>query len=204
MVLTHGSYALISIHVLREEDDLLAHLHHGRVVNISIHVLREEDDRFGFMARFIRSNFYPRPPRGGRRCCGRIGIAPFVISIHVLREEDDMRKSLISRNCKIFLSTSSARRTTASTTWRPVSNIGYFYPRPPRGGRRTVTAAARHITVISIHVLREEDDADQFRGHDRKRDFYPRPPRGGRLVLWQRGVVIQQISIHVLREEDDS
>ena len=58
---------VISIHVLREEDDLLAHLHHGRVVNISIHVLREEDD--GRHQRMGRPghDFYPRPPRGGRQ-----------------------------------------------------------------------------------------------------------------------------------------
>ena len=58
------------------------------------------------------SNFYPRPPRGGRLCmpcacwlCPRI-------SIHALREEGDQRT-----DTSLVTSTD-------------------FYPRPPRGGRR--------------------------------------------------------------------
>ena len=79
------------------------------------------------------------------------------ISIHALREEGDVR------NC------SAAAR-----------SAGYFYPRPPRGGRRFVlssrsisviflsTPSARRATIlaigegittrISIHALREEGD----------------------------------------------
>ena len=36
----------ISIHVLREEDDLILRLPDRKIKIISIHVLREEDDRF--------------------------------------------------------------------------------------------------------------------------------------------------------------
>ena len=35
------------------------------------------------------SNFYPRPPRGGRRPLSRSGSRLFLISIHALREEGD-------------------------------------------------------------------------------------------------------------------
>ena len=35
----------------------------------------------------------------------------------------------------------------------------YFYPRPPRGGRRHNTAPARTAGCISIHALREEGDS---------------------------------------------
>ena len=57
------------------------------------------------------SNFYPRPPRGGRRACNVVQIQLDKISIHALREEGD----------RIIL-----------IQYWPVSN---FYPRPPRGGR---------------------------------------------------------------------
>ena len=57
-----------------------------------------------------------------------------VISIHVLREEDDQCQ--VSNFCAKhkFLSTSSARRTTASLYHEAQENTN-FYPRPPRGGR---------------------------------------------------------------------
>ena len=78
------------------------------------------------------------------------------ISIHALREEGDLP--------------------------RPSKSAGriYFYPRPPRGGRRLRWTACL------------------WSG-----DFYPRPPRGGRpdrLVTLPLG---QTISIHALREEGD-
>ena len=34
----------------------------------------------------------------------------------------------------------------------------YFYPRPPRGGRRPRLAKTARRGVISIHALREEGD----------------------------------------------
>ena len=80
---------------------------------------------------------------------------------------------------KQFLSTPSARRATC-TPWHPSFGDGYFYPRPPRGGRpdlqeviralvkflstpsaRRATAATctmRFYISISIHALREEGD----------------------------------------------
>ena len=80
----------------------------------------------------------------------------------------------------IFLSTSSARRT---TPWKRSIRrwTSYFYPRPPRGGRHPPAA-------IGVSGFRY---------------FYPRPPRGGRpgCCLYVSGK--HRISIHVLREEDD-
>ena len=60
----------ISIHALREEGDV------GRCLvvwtaKISIHALREEGDQDIPLVPLIDDNFYPRPPRGGRR--GRKG-----------------------------------------------------------------------------------------------------------------------------------
>ena len=55
----------ISIHALREEGDRMDQPI-TRAEHISIHALREEGDfpRYARTAR--RSDFYPRPPRGGR------------------------------------------------------------------------------------------------------------------------------------------
>ena len=145
--------------------------------------------------------FYPRPPRGGRPLYGAARQGVRGISIHALREEgDSMRHSAQVLQTK-FLSTPSARRATMA----PIRGLGasiYFYPRPPRGGRRTAwllicaaglflsTPSARRATrgqsveesgkTISIHALREEGDAvfPLLCLHDTY--FYPRPPRGGR------------------------
>ena len=101
------------------------------------------------------------------------------ISIHALREEGDSPSATASRP--------SAR---------------YFYPRPPRGGRRVSRVRARELNY-----------------------FYPRPPRGGRRnTAYQRSMSDiflstpsarratkayyqlykeYRISIHALREEGD-
>ena len=88
---------------------------------------------------------------------------------------------------------------------RPMERChSYFYPRPPRGGRRgkkmvgvasnkfLSTPSARRATgkprpwrrhkKFSIHALREEGDAINLDLAKFVLHFYPRPPRGGRLV----------------------
>ena len=101
------------------------------------------------------------------------------ISIHALREEGDSSQS------------------------SSVSSALYFYPRPPRGGRRLVGTYDCQTHNISIHALREEGDPIEVKNKwdndvisihalreegDRYKPskvtglfhFYPRPPRGGR------------------------
>ena len=56
----------ISIHALREEGDPKAAQHVTTFRCISIHALREEGDRGHPHTQGADSNFYPRPPRGGR------------------------------------------------------------------------------------------------------------------------------------------
>ena len=56
-------------------------------------------------------NFYPRPPRGGRRDGRRDAAHDYAISIHALREEGDPLDLALH------------------------FGLVYFYPRPPRGGR---------------------------------------------------------------------
>ena len=82
------------------------------------------------------------------------------ISIHALREEGDVR------NC------SAAAR-----------SAGYFYPRPPRGGRRFVLSS-RSISVIFLSTPSARRATTSLAGAAPEHlDFYPRPPRGGRRIL---------------------
>ena len=87
------------------------------------------------LTRPLHCYFYPRPPRGGRRplLFGRGDTT--LISIHALREEGDIRCSWSSSVSRLFLSTPSARRATPKSRSRSLTTF-YFYPRPPRGGRR--------------------------------------------------------------------
>ena len=107
-----GSGWPISIHALREEGDAYEPFHLREKIEISIHALREEGDLLAEIVKPVE-----------------------LISIHALREEGDA--FWLQRPCWVllFLSTPSARRATL-TAWWPLLTGTYFYPRPPRGGRR--------------------------------------------------------------------
>ena len=118
-------------------------------------------------------NFYPRPPRGGRRIAMSDLNLRIAISIHALREEGDPLPC-----CRGFM-------------------LPDFYPRPPRGGRRArwnplvlipvflSTPSARRATAIdvsgqigrqiSIHALREEGDQEQLLAEINRRRFLSTP-----------------------------
>ena len=167
--------------------------------------------------------FYPRPPRGGRQLARRlqgvqqgflstpsarratkaavVDIFQHRISIHALREEGDSVSWTIGRAEVKFLSTPSARRATHDKgLQRRVKE--YFYPRPPRGGRRQdifydlqaepflSTPSARRATTeevrpalfilfLSTPSARRATSDGRHTGSLHS-DFYPRPPRGGR------------------------
>ena len=148
-------------------------------VRISIHALREEGDWCVLTKDYAKNKFLSTPSarratRGGD--LDRLGV---VISIHALREEGDGHRL------------------------RNQPGIpGYFYPRPPRGGRPRWSNCC-------------------LRGCN----FYPRPPRGGRPSLVNSNLDLflflstpsarratctrfyfgsgQCISIHALRKEGD-
>ena len=217
-------FCAISIHALREEGDLpglfltllillflstpsarRATLSQGRFLaeeSISIHALREEGDRVRSSQHRAAQNFYPRPPRGGRRTT-----------------------PLRSNTHSGFLSTPSARRATRFRSWALASRSN-FYPRPPRGGRHLLLQHQHPERQISIHALREEGDCSDTVHHRCCRYFYPRPPRGGRPSVLKTGprpilyfyprpprggrltweivaAACISISIHALREEGD-
>ena len=139
---------------------LAERLNHGC---ISIHALREEGDVGPFRFTASKSDFYPRPPRGGRRKRFKMSASncPFLstpsarratttrpetgnpekISIHALREEGDMSSFLNRVWLPEFLSTPSARRATRNSIWAKTAGSD-FYPRPPRGGRRSFCSVA--------------------------------------------------------------
>ena len=131
---------------------------------ISIHALREEGDLSSTALKRMQSNFYPRPPRGGRLSvldasmtirlflstpsarratavllCWRYNLH---ISIHALREEGDYHFFWGNTTPKEFLSTPSARRATEQMQrWA-------------------------QLIRISIHALREEGDQSPQGLHD--------------------------------------
>ena len=147
-------------------------------------------------------DFNPRPPCGGRR--GR------------------------ARKCDCtprFQSTSSVWRTTIAYKCFGLHSQN-FNPRPPCGGRRLMPRPAGRGTIISIHVLRVEDDLQPpvlpsppcpFQSTSsvwrttglcsaaggRPWHFNPRPPCGGRQHATLYKKFSRTISIHVLRVEDD-
>ena len=154
------------------------------------------------LVKSLLDNFYPRPPRGGRQrnACGNP--CRRTISIHALREEGDGRDLCLEHSIIRFLSTPSARRATSCGAYHQSAHH-YFYPRPPRGGRRPKGARRQSYARISIHALREEGDQAVRLHRQGSGYFYPRPPRGGRQKWEPEKYDIKAISIHALREEGD-
>ena len=146
---------------------------------ISIHALREEGDMARARMRSTSWNFYPRPPRGGRRwqLFGSQHKRP--ISIHALREEGDHLRPGWFRPIRYFYPRPPRGGRPGSSQRMPAASFD-FYPRPPRGGRPIAGASAGISSAISIHALREEGDRTQGSDGRSGRYFYPRPPRGGR------------------------
>ena len=130
----------ISIHALREEGDRCFFVFAQSFI-ISIHALREEGDSDVIKGLLAMSDFYPRPPRGGRRASSkswrivrnfyprpprggrRTGTPQWpccpCISIHALREEGDMNSNAGGKYSVRFLSTPSARRATGGLRCGP-------------------------------------------------------------------------------------
>src|SRR5699024_1030928 len=130
--------------------------------------------------------FYPRPPRGGRHLLAVSCSALWGISTHALREEGDAMRPKWPPTTSQFLPTPSARRATGEMRTTPITSP-YFYPRPPRAGRRAGRAHPPRYRAISTHAIREEGDHTPAGGPCRAGNFYPRPPRVGRRpTRWTR------------------
>ena len=123
-------------------------------------------------------DFYPRPPGGGRLQRAVFLRSHVGISIHALRVEGDTEAFILFFAAFQFLSTPSGWRATKDKNPEAEGRVisihalrvegdksrkggvqlsGYFYPRPPGGGRPCSTPPTK-----------------------RSLNFYPRPPGGGR------------------------
>ena len=196
----HGSRD-ISIHALREEGD--PHIKGDKIWTrkfLSTPSARRATSRAA-RTDGILHDFYPRPPRGGRRRpCGQLSLFN-VISIHALREEGDTSTRNVKNEKTGFLSTPSARRATSGD--RP-QKLSMIFLSTPSARRATLSVASGQLVdVISIHALREEGDCRWRSLSAQKGYFYPRPPRGGRPRHQHRRPAGLKISIHALREEGD-
>ena len=150
-----AALALISIHALREEGDCRSMwAYHGR--RISIHALREEGDS---SSRTLPSQLlkFLSTPSARRATLGVVHVrAQIGISIHALREEGDVARAM-------------------------VSNVSpYFYPRPPRGGRRSMNFWVFMPSIFLSTPSARRATLMVQRPACALANFYPRPPRGGR------------------------
>ena len=124
------------------------------------------------------TNFYPRPPRGGRP-----NVQPFRRGQHRFLSTPSARRAtwLVSGDvfAVVFLSTPSARRATytSASHWRDIDISIHAL----REEGDDFHESQIFVIEISIHALREEGD----------RHHHRRPDRSG-------------ISIHALREEGDA
>ena len=124
------------------------------------------------------------------------------ISIHALREEGDKRYLGTNGGDSYFYPRPprGGRRISGGTIAEPVK---HFYPRPPRGGRRIHNSKCiRECGFLSTPSARRAT----FSGsviYWSCINFYPRPPRGGRQNTSTSTGGTDTISIHALREEGD-
>ena len=191
---------------------------------ISIHALREEGDADGGIwkleaKKFLStpsarratrpctristtpSDFYPRPPRGGRlsRSGNELHPTQFLSTPSARRATGSPVILFLESE---FLSTPSARRATTSCRRHSPRQRGFLST--PSARRATGPVGTAVVgNAISIHALREEGDTSYTRRGDFSmeflstpsarratrdattiangmRNFYPRPPRGGR------------------------
>ena len=124
-------------------------------------------------------NFYPRPPRGGRQRLHRQRAGGSAISIHALREEGDLHSPaamVLDRTIYIH----ALREEGDMAVLAECCCSTYFYPRPPRGGRRERIIFAPAIDRFLSTPSARRATPKNKKSPDAPNDFYTRPPRGGR------------------------
>ena len=216
-------------------------------VQISIHALREEGDRFskylwGCCVEFLstpsarratwitaekrrgNTNFYPRPPRGGRLELLRSEAVPLPKFLstpsarratHPVSVRFAMGKFLSTPSArratnhaykctmpKRFLSTPSARRATNGDVTIKIAG-GDFYPRPPRGGRPAQHQHEGHRgRFLSTPSARRATVSSDFRT-SHVVPFLSTPSARRATRAFRKTFYLHRISIHALREEGD-
>ena len=150
------------------------------LIRISIHALREEGDELPIYGLLRGANFYPRPPRGGRRFALLI-VAIALFNFYPRPPRGGRRKVFKMRKPR----------------------LNNFYPRPPRGGRRLQDQNKMYEALISIHALREEGDAPTVCGSRPTKEFLSTPSARRATSKLRPAAAARAISIHALREEGD-
>ena len=194
-------YETISIHALREEGDESWSAASEAIFKFLSTPSARRATGFVFFHGAAPFNFYPRPPRGGRRCRCALVVVGELISIHALREEGD--DNGFADTLLTDISIHALREEGDSPAPGTSCTQRNFYPRPPRGGRHEArqigvasylflsTPSARRATLPVGALSRAHS---QFLSTPSARratgrlqhparptvDFYPRPPRGGR------------------------
>ena len=148
------------------------------------------------------SNFYPRPPRGGRQpiLCYSFAECQFLPTPSARRATGVTVVDY--RGAVKFLPTPSARR--ATFLYRLSQRDLRISTHALREEGDWAAMAAPGHDGISTHALREEGDLHCFLTCSSPRGyFYPRPPRGGRRHRYGHHQHRGNISTHALREEGD-
>ena len=78
-----------------------------------------------------------------------------------------------------------------------------FYPRPPRGGRQEFSSKWNVLSPFLSTPSARRATTRTLAACGLDRYFYPRPPRGGRLLVSVVDDHHRRISIHALREVGD-
>ena len=146
----------ISIHALREEGDQGITLA-GAFFDISIHALREEGDSKYFRHSWWNSDFYPRPPRGGRPRCA--GCSPLCFSDFYPRPPRGGRRHLCRVPHGLYEISIHVLREEGDCCGKPIQDAIYISIHALREeGDRSAVAVRGFRLKISIHALREEGD----------------------------------------------
>ena len=132
-----------------------------------------------YATRKTASNFYPRPPRGGRRCSARF-----------------------SGIMSVFLSTPSARRATQHVHQDNGRNVISIHALREEGDQAH-QGAVDLTDLISIHALREEGDFWRFPWTGCWAKFLSTPSARRATKYSGNDLDCDEISIHALREEGD-
>ena len=147
---------------------------------ISIHALREEGDQELHTHRRAKKDFYPRPPRGGRR----YGVSGFQAHNNFYpRPPRGGRRSWFAFTSPAvsFLSTPSARRATGRYSSLIMSPALFLSTPSARRATRLGQLQHGYPAFLSTPSARRATCGRPCR-HDKPYHFYPRPPRGGRQI----------------------
>ena len=146
-------------------------------------------------------DFYPRPPRGGRRLTSE-GFPrwwTFLSTPSARRATHTPREQHIDRIISIHALREEGDRSSRNRSQAP----RHFYPRPPRGGRPRTRARQRSLSgrFLSTPSARR---ATQNQAQGVQRGQFLSTPSARRATLGEfLDKFPEEISIHALREEGD-